>query len=372
MMTLRTNSRRSVGDGTPGCQRHRWRPRLCDASTITFQLLQLCGRLGGAATLTLWPCHQPALCNEGDRHSINCKTLLRLVASQAWTTVRSQLQDQLTRSKVAMDTSLRVLSGKDDASPQSCVSAWLLLSQVRRRGACCRRHHHRLCVFDAHAPLLSMCPVDHQAITGSAAAANAAAPSMPLFRPSHGKSALEIAKSVADITTGQVDASTSAVCPSLVRTRGVVMRQEFELPLRLADGKGFPVPHALAAQQLDVTVVISSGKRVMPFTLRPDDADAGKCYLRTIVNPGASVQPTVAEEAVVSVKLKSGEHIVGSPAVIRAVSASGDGGKWCEVTCYRSHMHMLQACCLQNDRRVSACYWLPSYCMFAEFRYQPV
>ena len=104
-----------------------------------------------------------------------------------------------------------------------------------------------------------MCPVDHQAITGSTAAANAAAPSMPLFRPSHGKSALEIAKSVADITTGQVDASTSAVCPSLVRTRGVVMRQEFELPLRLADGKGFPVPHALAAQQLDVTVVVSSG-----------------------------------------------------------------------------------------------------------------
>ena len=80
-----------------------------------------------------------------------------------------------------------------------------------------------------------------QSLTSISRCSSLVPPSVPLFQPSGGKSALEVAKSVGDIVTGRVDPSHSALCPSIIRGRGVVVRQEFELPLRLADAKGFPI-----------------------------------------------------------------------------------------------------------------------------------
>ena len=84
-------------------------------------------------------------------------------------------------------------------------------------------------------------PESAQSLNGISTCSTLTPPSVPLFRPLGGKSALEIAKTVGDVVTGRVDPGHSALCPSTLRTRGVVVRQEFELPLRLADAKGFPI-----------------------------------------------------------------------------------------------------------------------------------
>ena len=82
--------------------------------------------------------------------------------------------------------------------------------------------HHAATPTAVH-PLRGLCVPQSNA--SAAAAARLCGPNIPVFRPSGGRTALEIAKSVADVTVGIVDEAHSALRGGLPATRGVAMRQ---------------------------------------------------------------------------------------------------------------------------------------------------